>query len=815
MARRNLWKNRGFSTLNIAGLAIGLATCFFIFQYVHFEKSFDRFNQQAPDLYRVLLGIKDNAGAAFLQPINHPAAGPALKREFPEVKDFARLVPSRLFMGTLIVSRNDPHAAPVAFNEGHVFFADPGVFRLFSFPVVQGNGERALSGGRSIAISQSEATKYFGQENPIGKTLLVNDRMALTVGAVFADIPANSHLKFDMLIAFNDGEQFGTDAWSWPEFYTYVRLSPGTDPQKLEKEFPSFVGKYLADEAKKYNFHNSFYLQPVTDIHLSSHYENELEVNGSEKEIALLAVIGLFVLVIAWINYINLTTAKGLERAKEIGVRKVVGATRRQLTGQFLTEALIVYLLALMSAAVLVVFLSPAYGQLTGVANSLSVVSSELIRQPGFWLLLAGSFIGGVLIMGAYPAWAFANVDPVTVLKGKIVQSGRGILLRKGLVLFQCVISLLLIAGSLLVYQQLRFMRNQSLGYNTAQLLIVKAPPVSDSGSYRKFTVFNNALQKDPTVLSVTKTSDIPGQTIVYNNGIRRIEQNTTQSQDTYLTEIDENFLKTFDIGIVSGRSLTTSESIDGNGVNPSHYTVMINETLSKALGYPTPDAAINRKISFGLGTGDVNGTILGVVKNYHQRSLKDPYDRILYYFPQRTEWRYVAIRVQPTHIRQTLGFIEKNYRSIFPSDPFESFFLNDYFNQQYNADNQFGTMFTLFTGLAILISCLGLLGLSSFTVRLRLKEIGIRKVLGASVPRILLLLYQEVFGIVLLATVICIPIVYFASNRWLSNYTFHIRPGAVFYLVPTILLLLITLLIVGVRSFQSARANPIDALRT
>ena len=801
--------------LNIAGLAIGLATCFFIFQYIHFEKSFDRFNQQAPDLYRVLLGTKGNGAADALQPNNHPAAGSSLKRAFPEVLDFARLVPSRLFMGTLSVSRNDPNEAPVAFNEGHVFFADPGVFRLFSFPVVQGDAVKALSGGRSVVISKSEATKYFGQENPIGKTLLINGRLPLTVGAVFADIPANSHLKFDMLIAFMEGENFGTDAWSWPEFYTYVRLAPGTNIPQLEKKFPPFVGKYLAEEAKKYNFHNSFFLQPVTDIHLSSHYENELEVNGSEKEIALLAVIGLFVLVIAWINYINLTTAKGLERAKEIGIRKVVGATRRQITGQFLTEALIVYLLALGGAGLLVVFLSPAYGQLTGVANSLTVVSAELIRQPGFWLLLAGSFIGGVLIMGAYPAWAFANVDPVTVLKGKILQSGKGILLRKGLVLFQCVISLLLIAGSMLVYQQLRFMRNQSLGYNTTQLLVVKAPPISDSNTFRKFDALDNDLRKDPTVLNVTKISDIPGQTIVYNNGIRRTDQTTTQSQDTYLMEVDDHFLKTFDMTLVAGRSLNTGDSLNSHTLNPNHFMVMINEKLANALGYATPEAAINHKISFGFGTGDVDGFIAGVVKNYHQRSLKEPYDRILYYFPSRTEWRYVAIRVQSAHMQQTLGSIENKFRTIFPTDPFDSFFLNEFFNEQYKADNQFGTMFTLFTGLAILISCLGLLGLSSFTVRLRLKEIGIRKVLGASVPRILLLLYREVFSIVLLATAICIPIVYFAASRWLSNYTFHIRPGATFYLAPTLLLMVITLVIVGVRSFRSARANPIEALRT
>jgi putative ABC transport system permease protein len=811
---RNLLKNKVFSAVNIFGLAIGMAACFFIFQYVHFESSYDKFHKQADNIYRVNISFSGSFGKLHPMTTNHPAVGPAMKAEFPEVTNFARVVNSSLLIPASSMSYTDAKSNTITFNEGKIFLADPSFLTMFSFPFISGTPSKALSEASSIVISKTIAEKYFGKENPVGKTLNLNRQLPLTVTGVFEDVPENSHIKFDMLISFKTlGDNWQYDNWGWPEFYTYVSLVPGTDPKKVEAKFPAFIDKYLAAKMKELNFGTYFHMQRLADIHLKSDDLKGPEPNGSEKEIYFLSVIGVFILFIAWINYINLSTAKNIERAKEVGLRKAVGAVSGQVIWQFIMESVIINLLALFVAVLIIVLCFPYFGMFIGKDLRHGSLSSGLWHASGFWPSMAAIFLSGAFIVGAYPALILSAYKPAIVLKGKFFQSARGILLRKALVSFQFVLSLLLIAGTLTVYWQLSFMRNQELGYNKEQIVIVKSPAFFDSTYTYKMNSFKTQLLSNPAVTNVTTAADIPGQAMIGKNTVRKGSDDKTHNYISYITQVDESFVKTFQMEMAAGRNLTLQDTTDifkGNVIR-----VLINEKIVKALGYESNEAAIHQNVVFGAGPGEVRGEIVGVLKNYHQRSLKEDYDPILYYYPVNNSWKYFAINMKTDHLQSNLSSIGRLYKDVFSGNPFEYFFLNDYFDQQYQADQRFGKVFGLFTVLAILIACLGLLGLSSFVIKLRTKEIGIRKVLGASLFSLLALFSRDFIRMVLLAAVIVIPVIYFVGNQWLDNYAFHIHLSWEVFVVPPLLLLTISLVTISVQSIKAALANPIKSLKT
>ena len=813
IAWRNLLKNKIFSIVNIFGLAIGMAACFFIFLFVRFERSYDRFHKNAPNLYRVPISYSGSLANNGVGATNHPAVGPNLKADFPEVINFSRLVHSSIRLNASMVSYTDENGNASTYNEPRIYIADSSFLTMFSFPFVNGDPAKALPDGNSMVISANTAAKYFGKSNPLGKTLFINGRRPFKVTGVFQDVPENSHVKFDILISFQAlGDKWGYDEWRFPEFYNYVLLAPGTDPKKLEAKFPAFVNKYLGPIMKELQFGNQFHLQPVTDIHLRSNLKNEAEPNGSEKEINLLSLIGIFILVIAWVNYINLSTAKSIERAKEVGVRKVAGAGRIQLVAQFIMESVIVNLLALIIAVLIVIFCFPLFGQVIGKNINLSFVSSGLLRQWYFWVGLAGIFITGACLVGAYPAWVISAYKPMLVLKGRFFKSTNGILLRKSLVAFQFVLSTLLIAGTITVYRQLSYMQKKTSGYNNNQVVIIKAPGIFDSTLADKLTVLKTELLKSPGVTTVSASSEVPGKTILDRNSVRRAGQDKTHNFTPSLLSIDDQFINTFQMQLAAGRNFRNEER--STIFDAAHTSVLINEVVVKALGYRSNEEAINKQIVFQLGPNDIPAEIIGVVKNYHQRSLKEDYDPILYFYPSWTNWKYYSIRLKPGDLTGELAAVEKKYKQLFPGNAFEYFFLDEYFNRQYLSDQRFGTIFTLFTVLAIFVACLGLYGLSSFFTKLRTKEIGIRKALGASIYSILVLFSKEFMILVALASVIAAPVVYFAASRWLNNYAFHIQLNWVTFLIPPSLLLIIALVTVSVQSLKTALANPVGALR-
>ncbi|MCC6288080.1 MAG: ABC transporter permease [Chitinophagaceae bacterium] len=828
-AWRNLLRNKVYSIINILGLAIGMTACFFIFQYVVFESGYDRFNTNAANIYRVPISFSGSLSDAPPSVMNYNAVARALKRDFPEVVDAVRLLSFKSFSKSNYLSYQEEGGQKKAFFENDIYFADSSFFRVFSYPLVRGDKAHCLSDWNAIVISESMAKKYFGNQDPIGK-ILVSYTFPSKVTGVFADLPENSHLKFDALVPLQPAlkEWKSEDNWGWPAVYTYVLLKPGTDAKKLEAKFPAFIDKYLGKEMKEMNFRPYFHLQPLTDIHLTSHYIDEAEVNGDEKEVFFLSVIGVFILLIAWINYINLSTAKSMERAKEVGIRKVSGAAKKQLIIQFLIESLMTNLLALVITIIIITQTMPLFNQLVGRNISAAFFTSGMGSQPSFWFWSAVIFLSGSLLVGAYPAFILSSFNPVRVLKGLIIKSNTKLSLRRALLSFQFFLSIILIAATLVVFAQLNFMRKGDLGYNKNQLLVVKmSSAFTDSTHAAKLNYFKQeVLRQFSSVKNISYTGEVPGRPIKDHQNIRKVGEDKQHSYPTFVTQIDHDFINTYQVPLVAGSNLSpadSSEVLSRNaqgtfGTNKA-LKVLVNEELVKSLGFKSVKEALNQRIIFLGGNGEYYASIKGVVKNFHQRSLKDAYEPILFIYPSYNNWGWdnvsLNINTGAGDLDKSLSGIESLFKKTFPGKPFEFFFLDDFFNNQYLSDQRLGNVFGLFASLAIVVACLGLLGLSAFVIKLRTKEIGIRKVLGASVSSVLLLVSKDFIKLVCLAAVIAVPITYWAANEWLNNYAFHIRLSWLMFMLPPLILLLIVLLTVCLQSLKAAAANPVKSLRT
>jgi putative ABC transport system permease protein len=817
VAWRNLVRNKLFSFINIAGLAIGLSVCLLIYQYVQFEQSYDRFHKNAGQIYRVPITYPKSTSLSAGTATNHPAVGPAMKADFPEVEEFARLGRATLFGNAWSLSYEDGAGKVLTFNEEKIYIADASFMTLFSFPLVEGSVEHALKESGSIVVTETVARKYFGPGPALGKELKLNREGSFKVTGVLKDLPENSHLQFDILVSFAElGERWGYEVWGWPEFYNYILLAPGADPAALEAKLPAFVEKYVGDRMRQYNLISAFHLQPLASIHLTSRYGQEQDTNGSDRTVYFLTLLAVFILVIAWINYINLSTAKSLERSKEVGVRKVAGASKRQLVLQFFFDAFLVNLLAVLVAALIVPLSMPLLANVVGKDISSFMYAQGLWNDLSFWFIVPGAFILGVVLVGLYPAFVLSSFRPVQVLKGKFHKSPSGIVIRKSMVAFQYILSVFLIAGTVTIYRQLAYMEAIDPGYAKDQILVLKSPAVFDSTAKTRIDHFRNELKRLPAVTQVSASTDIPGSPITDRNSLRRHDQEQSESFVTSIQSVDLDFIKTFDLDLVAGRTFIEGEEM-GRGdevAETAEVRVMINEEAAKLLGYTKPEEALHQKISFSFGQGPHPAEVIGVLKNYHQLSLKDKFRPILYILPGWTNWRYISIRLDTRNLPQTLEAIEKTYLSSFQYNALEYFFLDDHFDKQYKADEQFGIIFTTFTLLAILVACLGLLGLSIFAITQRTKEIGIRKVLGASFSMILLLFSKDSVRLLIISYILAAPLVYFVADNWLNNFAFHITPGWEIFALPLVLLLLISVGTICVVCLRTALMNPATSLR-
>jgi len=796
IAFRNIKRHKAYSGINILGLAIGIAACLLILQYVAFELSYENFHDKKDRIYRVLQDRYDNGKLATQWAAGAYAVGNSFKDAIPEIEDYVKLVQQ----GELVTNVGNH-----IFKIEHVFFAGKSFFNIFSYPLIHGDSKTALAEPFTAVISETTARNLYGTTNIIGKTLTLNREQQVKITGVYKDMPHNTQLNPNMLISYitfqklqgseNDPEK----AWQWDGCLTYLLLRKDADPKKVEAKFNPVAYKFVADDMKKYNAAVSYHLQRLKDIHLYSHYMLEPGPNGDGNTVYLLLGIAFFIVVIAWVNYINLATARAISRAKEVGVRKAVGSERRQLIFQFLFESALLNGFALVLALIIVVLTLPAFHQLSG-----QQLSSSLLVQKNFWLALAALFLTGVFFSGLYPAFVLSGFNPVEVLKGKMIATKQGSLLRKSLVVFQFAASLFLLIGTLTVYKQIQYMRKQSLGINIDQTLVVNPPIVADSTFMKKMTGFKEELLRYSSIKAITASTSIPGDAIGWNaGGIKLVGMDDSHSKQYRVIGVDYDFIKTFGLKMIAGRAFSKDFGTDPNAV-------IFNRKGIEQLGFNKPEEAIGKKIDF-WGQQYI---IAGVSENFHQQSLRDAYDALILRLIPDVRG-YFAIKVNTNEASKTITQIKTQWNNFFPGNTFDYFFLDDHFNDQYKADQRFGQVFGLFTALAILVACLGLFGLASFTTLQRTKEIGIRKVLGASVGGILKLLYKEFAILLLVAFFVAVPVAWFTTHQWLQGYAFRINIHWAFFVLPFVVIVAIAFLTVSFQSLKAALSNPAKSLRT
>ncbi|HET6993899.1 MAG TPA: ABC transporter permease [Chitinophagaceae bacterium] len=797
IAWRNIVRQKGYSAINIVGLAIGIAACVLILQYVSFELSYENFQANKDRIYRVRQDRYDNGKLSTQWVSGAYAVGNSFKDAIPEIEDYVKV----LQRDKVVTEVNNQ---PVEIKK--VFFASGSFFRIFTYPVISGNADKALTEPFTAAISESTARRLYGTANAVGKRLTLNRRRDYTITAVYKDVPNNTQLKPDILLSYETFKKIvGPDnnpdaAWLWDGCLTYLLLRKNVNPAAVEKKFIPVVDKFTGADMKKYNSAVVYSLQPLTDIHLYSHYMTEPEANGDGKTVYLLLGIAFFIAVIAWVNYINLATARAVNRAKEVGIRKTVGSQKRQLIIQFLSESALLNAFALILGLVIVSLAIPGFNKLSGQHLSLSLFS-----KTTFWLALAGLFIVGVFFSGLYPAFVLSSFRPIDVLKGKMTATTKGALLRKGLVVFQFTASLFLLIGTLTVYQQIQYMRKQSLGINIDQTLVVRAPiVVTDSTYIRSMNALKDELNGQTSVKGVAISGSIPGESVDWNAGGIKLVGTDENTQKQYrVIGMDYDYMKLYGIKLIAGRGFSKDYGTDEN-------SVVFNKRGFEQLGLSKPEDAVGKKIDFW----GQQYTIIGVSENFHQQSLRESFEPLIFRLIPDIRG-YLSVRTPASKAAQTISQVRSSWDKFFPGNTFEYFFLDDHFDEQYKADQRFGQVFGLFTSLAILVACLGLFGLASFTTLQRTKEIGIRKVLGASVPRILKLLYQEFAILLLIAFVIAVPVAWFTLGDWLQGYAFRINIHWSYFAIPFVTILVIALLTVSFQSIRAAIANPVKSLRT
>jgi putative ABC transport system permease protein len=805
IAYRNVMKNKTFSAINIIGLAIGLSACLLIFQFVGFELSYDKFNEKFDRIYRVTNDRFQNGKLIQHGTIMYPTIGPTMAKDYEEIEAYTRLMPG----GEVNVKVNNK-----IFRGESCLFADEHFLSVFSFPLLAGQKTSALKDRYSMVITERTARKYFDVNDRnyselIGKTLYWGlDAQPYTINGVCRDIPSNSHIQFDVLVSYStliSAEDHGADdSWTWSDMRHYLVLKPGTDYKTLEEKFPAFSDRYFKGD-KVSGSVEKFYLQPLREAHLYSDYEYDIAKKASGKAVWAMLVVAIFILFIAWINYINLTTSRALERAKEVGLRKVMGALRHQLIKQFIFESLLLTSLAFVFAIILAQLFQSTFNQIVGTELSLL----KLVREADTTTIttLSGLLVMGVLLSGFYPAFILSSYQPVTVLKGKFQRSSSGQLLRKTLVVFQFTASAALITSTLIVSKQIAYMNETDLGIDLRQTMVIRPPERTpwDSTFIGKVEGFKQTLSELNGVVSVATSGRLPGTRLGRAFDIKMKESTTSEHFTMSFFNCDYNFFDTYNIPLLEGRKfLITDHNFDWNMIN----TAIVNRKATQLLGFKEPKDIIGRQMTFW----GRQFNIVGVVGDFHQESLRNPKEPIL--FLPTYGHGTTSVRLDTKNYEAMIPDIENAYKKFFPDNVFEYFFIEDSYKQQYDDEARFAKVVNIFTLLAIIVSCLGLIGLSSYAAVQRTKEIGIRKVLGATVSNILAMLSFDFVKLVMAAIVLSIPIAYYFMENWLSTYAYKITLTWTVFVLPMIFILTIAIVTISSQIIRVAYADPSRSLR-
>lgn len=786
IAFRNLTRNKVFTTINVGGLAIGLACCVLIFVFIQDELSYDRFHENAEQIYRVtfstnLAGTPTNANGIF-------GVGPGLKRDFPEVLEFTRIRKTGQLGTKSLVRYEDKN-----FYEERFFFADSTVFDLFSFPFLQGNPRTALVRPNTVVITEETARKYFPDEDPVGKVLFADpfgqgELTDFEITGVLEDIPRNSHLKFDFLASLystsDDLEQFA----GLEQVFTYVLLQKDTSQKTLEASFLDFLHRNWRDDPWY-----AIGLQSLLDIHLHSQLRSEIQPNGNIRFVQIFAIIAIFILVIASINFMNLVTARAIKRAKEVGVRKAAGATRGQLIWQFLTESVMLSL----TAGILSIFLVELF---TPVFNSLAGKEIRVLAYfgPAFIFGFAGLVLILGILAGSYPAFLLSRFKPVNTLKTNFSTEGSGAFMRKGLVVFQFAISMALITVTGIVYSQLNYIQTKDLGYAEDQIMVL---PLNED-TRNQYESFRNELLQYSGISNMTTSSLVPTLGSSHNAyKIDGIEGERQPSFSTYLT--DEEFVETYGLRILAGSEARRDVTGDGGDF-------MFSELAVRELGWE-PEEILGRSVEYFTASGRATG----VVNDIHIYSFRENMYASAYMVSSRQFHKYLSVRLNPSGIPGALLHAQEVWESMFPGYPFDYFFLDESFERMHRTDMQLAKTITWFAMLAIFVACLGLFGLSAFMAEQRVKEIGIRKVMGATLTGIVALFSRNFLKLVLLGAAIAVPVAWYFGNNWLKDFAYRVDIGAEPFILAASVILFIALATISYHSIKAAMMNPVDALRS
>jgi putative ABC transport system permease protein len=783
IAFRSLWRHKAFSLLNVTGLAVGMSAFFLIYQYVRFETSYDKFHTKQGRIYRLVTDLTSTAATQHAANTSMPMAI-NLKADYPEVEDIVRLNGSRI-----LIKRGD-----IRFEENGTVFADSSLFSIFGFRLVDGNPSTALRSPFSVVLSQTTAKKYFGDSNPMGQTLLFSDSgFSATVTGVMKDIPENSSIKADLFVSMSTRKRFRDSLdYRWGQFSvtSFLLLKPGVDPASLQAKLKPFIQRHIGEKLKAQQQNYILFLENLKDVYWSSRGGF---VSGSKSNVYIFSVIGLFILLIACINFVNLTTARAAERAKEVGIRKVVGAARFQLTSQFLGESIVVCLVAFVLSLGLCSLALPLFNQLAG-----KTISEGIFTQPVYILTLLSVAMVIGLLAGVYPALVLSSFKPIASLKGRFTTSKKGLALRRGLVITQFTISISLIIGTAVVYSELNYMRSRDPGFSKDQMLIL------DTRNDPHKVVFRQDVAGLPGVLSTAFSGSIPGDGTY--SAYSQVENSRGEMQvaNLDLTYVDFGFMEQYKMKLLAGRFFRKDIATD------TMQAMILNEKAVKLFGYASPEAAIGRSFS----QWGKKGQIIGVIKDYNFNGLQQEITPLSICLDFK-DCSYLSVKLTNRNLPATIASIRKKWDQLGTPLPLRYFFLDDAFNNQYKSEERFGNLFINFAILAIFISCLGLLGLSSYSTLQRTKEVGVRRVMGASVTGIVRLLSVDFLRLVGFAFLIAVPLSWLVMNKWLEDFAYRITIGWGIFLGSGMIALAIAFATISYQAIKAAIASPVKSLRS
>jgi putative ABC transport system permease protein len=796
-AWRNIKRHKGYSAINLLGLAIGIACCIIILIYIQDEFSYDRYPQDYDQIYRLTEHLQSPDRGEISSARTPPPWAPSLTEDFPEIESYVRI---KIPMVSWLVSRQ---VRDMKFHEKGFYFADETIFDFFNLPLIQGDSRTALASPSTLVLTETTARRYFGSEDPLGKTLRLDNTYDFQITGVMKDFPRNSHFSADILASFitlssvpiYGGEFYAT----WrngvaPDLYTYIRLGEGASPEDLEGKLPGFLEKYLGPILQRLNLSISVRLQSLKNIHLHSNLDAEIRANSDIRYIYIFSAIALFVLLIACINFMNLSTARSANRAQEVGMRKVVGAEKKQLVTQFLGETTFLAFLALLLAMIMVTLFLPVFNSLSG---------KHLKPTLGDPLTLLGVvgitlFVG--LVSGSYPAVYLSSFQPVAALRGSLKAGKANFLLRKSLVIFQFALSIVFMVATGVVYQQLNFIKNRDLGFDKEQVVVL---PMGDPQARQIYQTFKDKALQSPDILAVSGTSSVPGGLI---NILLFRPEDAAAGEEITMEHfmVDHDFIDALGLDLIEGRAFSLKYPTD------VREAFILNEAAAGHLGWG--EDPLDKRITI---TGFKNGRVIGLVKDFHAKSLHQKIEPLLLHIaPDPDVFLQLIVRIAPGNYQRTLSFLENVWEEVYPRDPFVYSFLDDDFDSLYRIERQRGKVFLVFSVLAIFIACLGLFGLASFTAEQRTKEIGIRKVLGASVGSIARLLSLEFVKLVLLANLIAWPAAYLIMKGWLGNFAYRTDMNVILFFLAGLAALIIALITVSFQAVRAALVNPAESIR-